>query len=179
MLGCTCVGVTVDGGPVPTPPFPMEDLLLDESAFPEGWQAQVPHDPPRTYGLPLAVTYGSPGRGGGIALYEVHVSRDPEEATGEYADAVSFWFRDDERHTPWTAPTELSCRSTTADQMRIGCHIQREQSGTQFCQAVGRYDRYVVRFHTFMSPYMTFTDLERILVAIDERMALYLGKDAQ
>jgi hypothetical protein len=46
------------------------------------------------------------------------------------------------------------------------------------CQAVGQYGRYMTRFHTFMNPEtMTPSDLEGILMAIDERMALYLEKD--
>jgi hypothetical protein len=177
MLSCTCHGVTVDGGAVPTPPFPMQDLLLDESAFPQGWQAYAPYEPPGRFGLPIALTYSSHAPGGGIAVQDVYASWNPEEAAEAYADAVSFWFKDDDRHTPWTTPTEVGSCSTTADRLRIGCHVERE-SETQFCQAVGQYGRYVVRFHTYMSPYMTLTDLERILVAIDERMALYLHKDS-
>jgi hypothetical protein len=172
----SCVSITLDGGPVPTPPFPMEDLLLDESAFPEGWQAYTPYEPPGRFGLPIALTYSSCAPGGGIAVHDVYASWNPQKAAEAYADAVSFWFEDDDRHTPWATPAELACASTTADHLRIGCHVERE-SGTEFCQAVGQYDRYVVRFHTFMSPCMTFTDLERIRVAIDERMALCLEKD--
>lgn len=173
-----CIGITVDGGPVPTPPFPIEDLLLDESAFPGGWQAHVPFEPRARFGLPVGVTYYSPGSGGGVALHEVYVSRDPEEATERYQEAVRFWFTDDERYTAWSAPAELRHRSVLADQFRVGCHIQQE-SGIQFCQAVAQYGRYVAWFHTYMSPSMTFADLERILTAIDERMALYLAKDME
>ena len=61
-------------------------------------------------GLPIAVTYSSPGPWGGIALHEVHISRNPEDAAEEYEDAISFWFSDDDRHTPWITPTELAYR---------------------------------------------------------------------
>lgn len=173
----SCLEVTVDGGPVPTPPFPIEDLLLDESVFPAGWRAYAPHEPPSCFGLPIAVTYSS-GSGGGIALHEVHISRNREEAAERYQEAVRFWFTDDDRHTPWSTPAELEYRRTVEGELRVGCHTEQE-SGVQLCQAVAQYGRYVVRFHTYMSPYMTFTDLERILAAIEERMAFYLEKDME
>ncbi|TKJ31643.1 MAG: hypothetical protein CEE40_01085 [Chloroflexi bacterium B3_Chlor] len=172
----SCVDITVDGGPVPTPSFPIESLLLDESAFPEGWTAYEAFEPRDGFGLPIAITYSSPGYGGGIAVHEVDISRNREEAAERYQEAVRFWFTDDERYTAWSAPAELRHRSAVADQFRIGCHIHQE-SGIRFCQAVTQYGRYVVWFHTYMSPYITFADLERILLAIDERMASYLEKD--
>jgi hypothetical protein len=63
----SCVDITVDGGPVATPPFPIENLLLDESAFPEGWTAYAPFEPEDGFGRRIAVTFSAPTCGGGIA----------------------------------------------------------------------------------------------------------------
>ena len=175
----SCVTVSLDGGPVPTPAFPIESLLLDESAFPEGWEAYDPFEPRDGFGLPIAITLSSPTYGGGIALHAGYVARSPEEAAGGYATWADFWFWDREGWGPWSVPSELPYQSPVADRFRFGCYRELDGGG-QVCQAVGQYGRYMSRFHTFMNPdTMTFADLEHILIAIDERMALYLGKDAQ
>jgi len=45
---------------------------------------------------------------------------------------------------------------------------------------IGQYDEYFVIFNTYMSPdFMTYEDLERVLRAIDERMAHYLAEDIE
>jgi len=50
----------------------------------------------------------------------------------------------------------------------------------RLCQAVAQHEEYLVRFHAYVSPQsLSVADLEAILVAIDERMALYLGKGTQ
>jgi hypothetical protein len=50
----------------------------------------------------------------------------------------------------------------------------------QVCQVVGQYEEYIVRFHTRIDPEhpecLSFADLERLLIAIDERMAEHLGE---
>jgi hypothetical protein len=51
------------------------------------------------------------------------------------------------------------------------------------CQALGQYGEYLVRFHTSLDlshvECMSFSDLERILAAIDDKMALCLGQGAE
>jgi len=45
---------------------------------------------------------------------------------------------------------------------------------------MARYDEYISVFDTIMSPeYMTLNDLEKVLRAIDERMARYLKGSAR
>lgn len=182
VIGCTvsCLDITVDGGPVPTPAFPIESLLLDESAFPEGWVAYEPHEPKDGFGLGICIHYSPPATSaGGIALHAAYIARSPEEAVDGYGIWVRFWFSDREGWSAWRARDELPYQSSVADQFRFACSREADD-GSQVCQAVGQYGRYMTRFHTFMNPdTMTPSDLERILIAIDERMALYLGKDTQ
>lgn len=174
----SCVDITVDGGPVPTPPFPIESLLLDESAFPEGWTAYEAFEPQDGFGLPIAITFSPPpGSAGGIALHAAYTARTPQEAADGYKTWADFWFWESEGWGPWSAPRELPHRSPVADHFRFACYRELDD-GRQVCQAVGQYGRHMSRFRTFMNPdTMTFADLERILIAIDERMALHLGKE--
>jgi len=176
----SCVDITVDGGPVPTPTFPIESLLLDESAFPGGWLAYEPYEPEDGFGLAVCVHYSPPPTSpGGIALHSAYVARSPEEAADGYGIWAAFWFSDREGWSVWRAPDELRYQSSVADQYRFACS-REEDGGRQVCQAVGQYGRYMTRFHTFMNPdTMTPSDLEQVLIAIDERMALYLARGAE
>ena len=176
----SCVDITVDGGPVPTPSFPIESLLLDESAFPEGWTAYEAFEPRDGFGLPISITFSPPrDSAGGMALHAAYIARSSQEAAHGYQTWADFWFWESERRGPWSVPRELPYQSQVADPFRFACYRERGD-GRQVCQAVGQYGRYMSRFHTFMNPdTMTFADLERILVAIDERMAFYLGKEME
>ena len=176
----SCVDITVDGGPVPTPSFPIESLLLDESAFPEGWTAYEPHEPRDGFGLRTCIHYSPPPTSaGGIALHAAYVARSSEEAGHGYEVWAPFWFAEREGWGAWSVPDQLRYQSQVADPFRFACYRERGD-GREVCQAVAQYGRYMNRFHTFMNPdTMTFADLERILVAIDERMAFYLEKDIE
>jgi hypothetical protein len=79
----------------------------------------------------------------------------------------------------WSTPDQLRYQSPVAEQVRFACSTEADD-GRQVCQAVGQYGRYMTRFHTFMTlNTMTLSDFERILVAIDERMAFYLQEDME
>jgi hypothetical protein len=182
MLSCLRVeGSTIVVGlgvePVPTPAFLIEELLLDESAFPEGWGQQgTPSykQAPSVLGVErTGVTFINRV----IAVHQVYRFSTAERAGSKYASEADSWFSPREGWGPWSVPAELPYQSPVADQFRFACYTE-QQTGRQACQAVGQYEQYLVRFHTFMWPEtMTFADLERILVAIDERMAFYLGTD--
>jgi hypothetical protein len=48
------------------------------------------------------------------------------------------------------------------------------------CQAVAQYAEYISFLNSYVGPQsITLGDLERVLIAIDERMALYLGEDTE
>jgi hypothetical protein len=163
--------------------FKVADLLLDESAFPDGWLAGgEPYDPEdRIPAERIAV---------GFFIHECPFSLNAGHdvyrfyggsrcAEMGYRAKTPVWYAPRDGWGAWAVPAELTYESRVADEYRLSCHTHQE-SGTQTCQAAGRFEEYVVRFLTPMSPNcMTFADLESILVAIDERMALYLGKDEQ
>jgi len=161
--------------------FPVADLLLDESAFPDGWLAGgEPYDPEDripaerivadffVHECPLSLRAGQD-------VYRFYGGSRCAEMG--YRVKTPVWFAPRDGWGPWAVPAELTYESRVADEYRVECYTHQE-SGTRTCQAVGRFEEYVVRFLTPMSANcMTFADLQRILTAIDERMALYLGKD--
>lgn len=186
VISCVCFEVSYG---YPPPAFANEELLLDESSFPEGWQANEWTYNPRER-LPADQTGRSYTRHD-CPRYSVSASHSAyrffegaNSAVGAYQQYVPIWFAPREGWEPWTVPAELPYQSTVADEFHFGCRTE-QGDGAQFCQAVGRYDEYIVRFHIHMDSEpeypdcMSFADLERILVAIDDRMAFYLGKDME
>lgn len=74
--------------------------------------------------------------------------------------------------TPWEPPAELPYISPVAEQFHFACHLGKIKQTVQVCEALGQYENYLVRFHTHVGPgYMTYKDIETILMAIDEIMA--------
>ena len=83
--------------------------------------------------------------------------------------------------TPWAVPEQWSYESPVAHPFKFACgEVDMDGLGPPQweCTAVAQYDEYISVFTTDLSPeYMTLEDMERIQVAIDERMGLYLGED--
>lgn len=181
MLSCTGGCCPPVRPRVPERSFTLDELLVDESAFPSGWQQQ---GLPDRKGAPVRlgierIGVGFMGGIEGVALHQIYQFEGVGETTEAYQELSKFWFSEREGWTSWSSPTELSYQSSVADRFRLGCYTHRE-NGIKYCQAVGQYDEYIVRFHTYMSPgLMTYTDLEHVLQVIDERMAHYLSKEAE
>jgi hypothetical protein len=182
-LGCVCLQVTgrIGAIPHPTPAFPIEKLLLDESAFPEGWRATRPFDPDRRIAAEQITRNILSNKCHPLTVGATHdVYRfygGASSAAEAYPEETAIWFSPN--WGDWSIPAELSYESPVAEQYRFGCRIEQE-TATILCQALGQYEQYIVVFDAELDPdhpeCLTFTDLERILVAIDERMALCLGK---
>ena len=170
--------------PYPTPAFSIEKLLLDESVFPDGFRAIRPFDPEERIAAeqiarnfltekchPLLV-------GAGQDVYRFYGGAD--SAAEAYPEQIAIWFSPN--RGDWSTPPELSYESVVADQYRFGCYYD-EDFYCKRCQAVAQYGEYIVLFSAHLDPdhpaCLSFTDLERILAAIDERMPLYLGKGVE
>jgi len=161
--------------------FAVADLLLDESALPDGWvTGGEPYDPEdRMPAEQIVVGFFIDEcpfslRAGHYVYRFYGGSRCAEMG---YRVKTPVWFAPRDGWGPWAAPAELTYESGVADAYRLSCYTHQD-SGTRTCQAVGRFEEYIVTFLTPMSPNcMTFADLEGILAAIDERMAFYLGKE--
>jgi hypothetical protein len=164
-----------------------QQLLIDASAFPPGWYTAFDAEPiPKPeYGEreSLHVGFGHEGlepyRAG--ASHRVYRYRNELDAAIVYT--LLFSGRGFPNHimtTPWDVPEEWSYQSPIADHFRFECGELDSEPPEWICETVARYDEYVSVFGSELSPdYMTLEDVERILVAIDERMALHLGKDVE
>lgn len=163
--------------PIIPPPCPIEDLIVDISSFPAGW---TQNSPPRERNAPIrwgvdkrGVSFSTQEYGG--AIQDVYRGRNLDDAGKGYFNLSESWFRLREAEGDWYIPSEFSYESIIADHYRFGCSIHKP-SGFQTCQMAAQYGVYVTRFYTGMSPLMTYSDLERILQAIDNKMGQCLGK---
>jgi len=74
-------------------------------------------------------------------------------------------------------PPEWTYQSPIANDWQFGCV---DYSKAMKCGVIARYNEYISVFDTSTSPeHMTLKDLERVLRAIDERMARYLKGSAR
>ncbi len=189
LLSCSnlALALTCLGGSYRPPAFPIEELLLDESVFPEGWQAGERTFDPRQRLPAEQIALGfyinwcpDASLGAGHEVYRFFDG--PRCAALGYQKQIPGWFAPTQAWGPWEVPAELPYQSPVADQFRFGCSVD-QGSSVQTCEAAGQYEAYVVRFGTSIDrehpECMSFTDLERILKAIDERMAFYLGKEME
>jgi hypothetical protein len=157
----------------------METLMLDRSLFSKDWyQQSLPSERSASvrWGIErLGVSFIS--QKNGVAGQAVYRGRDSNETRAKYFDEITGpgWFHSDENETEWYIPSDFTYESTVANNYRFGCQTHKP-SGVQSCQFVGQYEVYLIRFRTDMSSIMTYEDLERILQAIDNKMAQCLEK---
>jgi hypothetical protein len=147
--------------------------MIDPSLFSsEDWQQQGPlseRAAPVRLGIErLGVTFISMRHG--VALHEVYRERDEEKSKAEYFDQLNSWFHSSDDETDWYIPSEYNYNSSVVDNHQFRCQTHKP-SGVENCQFVGQYETYIVRFHTYVSPIMTYDDQARILQAIDNKMA--------
>jgi hypothetical protein len=172
-------------------PVDIYDLVIDASVFPPSWYTCLgPLRPPeRARGDRLEQDMLYAGfcpvgfdQGIGGAQHAVFDYGD------ELGGAIAFRW-DFSRHefsnrytvSPFAVPEQWSYRSPVADRFKFACAEVEpfgEDRPVLSCEALAQYDEYISLFSAQLS-HMTLEDLERILVAIDERMALYLGEDGQ
>ena len=154
----------------------VEDLLVDESAFPAGWH--ISENVPRP--IPLApcscptgvaentdLHFYSSGAGASERIWRY---RTVHAASRGFDQRVRSVFRENEFHSPWVWPDELAYQSSAANRYRIGCSISKGQV-LPGCAYVAQYGPYVIHFQAGISPnVMSYADFIHVLEAIDERM---------
>jgi hypothetical protein len=168
----------------------MDDLMLDGSAFPDNWRSSggPAHFPEREQGereSMQAQFFLEESDDGMYGAYH-RVFRYRNEVDALYIYYLDFYggeFLPWHMVTQWAVPDGWSYESRVADRIKFACgEVDMSPLGPPEwqCTAVAQYDEYVSVFHTELDPeYMTLEDVEHILVAIDERMALHLGKGTQ
>jgi hypothetical protein len=167
--------------------FEIEELLVDVSSFPAHWYVVSPPAPYPHYDGAMTTQAEDIYTGfkadsstllvAGQLVYRFGASW---KAAAAYREQLPVEFNNNSvaSLTPWEIPRELPYESEVADQFHLACHVNGIGTPATVCEAMAQYEEYLVVFHTVVdSEYMTYAELERILVAIDERMALYLDKD--
>jgi hypothetical protein len=108
---CFCLQVTGRIGqvPYPTPAFPIQDLLLDESAFPEGWRADGPFDPEWGMAAEETARHFHTSKCHPLMVGASHgVNRfrgGAESAAEAYPEQIAIWFSPN--WGDWITPPEL------------------------------------------------------------------------
>jgi hypothetical protein len=163
---------------VPTPEsgFTTEDLLLDPTAFPEGWGAEPPYEIAGPVAgsakerVRLARSFYGYTTLATQSIYGYHSSVEAVEAYGRLSDR---FFGSSESASAWEPPAEMQYQSHYADQFRLACAVT---PSNYVCQALGQYKEYVIGLYIPMEPRtnVTYPALRLILEAMEERVASYL-----
>jgi hypothetical protein len=164
---------------------PIDQLLIDESAFPEGWEAGEPdwEHPPRApwSGRTRMVEYierDFQSLSGTRASARIVIQQfdNPQSAAKDYERELAIWFRDEEWRTPWAIPDSLEFESPQADQYRYGCSADH---GQPECAFLAQYEVYNVRFtiRYFSIEAIAYTELLPVFQAIDKRATFALNSE--
>ena len=162
--------------PAPSRTFKTEELLIGLSEMPTGWK--VSYGPTRTEDyisgrdasgiVFVAGTDLQPGRRD--AAHRVYHYDNATKAKGVYEDLVL-------PGEVGKSPSEWTYRSPIVDQSRVVCYDYEGREPYPVCTWSGRYEEYIVIFRSWLIPgYMSLHDMERVVKAIDARMAQHLGK---
>ena len=161
--------------PQPLHDCPPESLVLDETVFPLDSRAGELLVPLPDGGGASAGRTIYLGRRG-IANHDVYPYKRPEGADQEFRrqkDRIRSSTIDEQ----WSVPEGFMYSSPIAEQYYVACGVD---GGIPMCIMIAQYDNYFVFFNAHMYPdEMTFEDMERVLRAIDERMASCLNRDLQ
>jgi hypothetical protein len=165
---------------------PIDRLLIDESSFPEGWEA---NDPDWTHparapwsGSTNMVEYISRdffslAGNGASAVQEIRQFDSSQAAAKRYEHELVTIFRDTEWNTPWVAPAELLFESSVSEQYHYACSIGGEGDLAQpGCAYVAQYEVYVVYFGVaiYDTVAITYAELIPVFESIDARFAQYV-----
>lgn len=142
----------------------LQEMLLDMSALPEGWSSAEPSQ------------NNEYGRGGvehceisfyvlnGSAYEEIYRYGSETEAKQDYNYFMDIFFWE---HSPNLPPPRIE--SKVADEFYVACAVLTD---TPMCKVLARYGSFIVHFNTHLSPeFMTYSDLEAIINAIDDKMS--------
>jgi hypothetical protein len=154
---------------------PIEHLLIDVTDFPDNWTVDT--DSPRS--IPSAPLGGTKS----IKSIEVYFSsqndfaferirrfKSSEDAASEFARQMKHIFRE-RKDTQWFTPETISFQSSVAEQSYYACS-QAEGYPWPGCTYIAQYGTYFVHFGTgIILGDMSYSDFERVIQAIDERMA--------
>jgi len=157
----------------PTPmvrDFPIIDLLIGLSDMPKGWSVKIQPEQFREVGaldaaqIAFVSSSEEPRNGASIGIYNY--------ATTE--EAIRVFDRHYKTRVYGDIPATWNNPLVSANQYKVGCY-NREGQEPYVCTWAAQYQEFVVLFDTWIIPeYMSFEDFEKVVIAIDNRMTLYL-----
>lgn len=163
----------------------MNDLVVDVSCFPQGWYSWVgPYQIPDSEKGEEESVYvefhheevATDVVGAGQRVFRYANERNSGAA---FPELVQHYFLSWYMATPWAPPEDWTYQSGVADRFEFACGEVALLRRYWRCQAVAQYDEYIsVLFAELHPEYMTLGDVERLVAAVDARMALHLGEDS-
>ena len=165
--------------------IPLDKLLIDASAFPDGFYVSYGPVPRRQADGEIVavdtrvISFSAPSPSQAGAGESLYLNSNKWAAAAEYRDQLKIKVNSSSiaSVTPWKAPDTLSYQSSVANQSYFACHInaiiQRE-----VCKYLAQYDEYLVIFSARTEQgTFEYDDIRRVLEAIDARMAQYLSAE--
>jgi hypothetical protein len=158
------------------PDIALDSLLIDLSAMPPDWYIASTNnrafEEDFNYERTADISLTNPTYlGGGHAVFQF---RSERQAARIFERQLRREFNSSSvaSETPWQIPPELPYTSEVADQFHFACHISNINGLSEICKMMGQYDNYLVILSIHMTPdYMTYADLEKVLEAVDKKMA--------
>ncbi len=155
--------------------FTPEDLLIDQGTMPSSWRDVWGPFVPAGHDLCTtecaAIQFG-------VAASELPIQAEQDVyrylSMGIAQRTFEKVYLPQRRHLG--SMSDWTYQSPVADQQHFGCYDWEERD-MPVCEWAGRYEEYIVVFWCRMVPgEMSLADIERVVRAIDERMAQYLDK---
>jgi hypothetical protein len=159
---------------------PIEDLLIDVAVFPSNWY-EDPEGPKPDPSAPFGgirslerttLNFESDMSG---ALEEIERFDGSDLASQEFSRQEVYLFQDDKGMGQYLVPKELSYQSKTANRFHFAC-VRPSYYPYPYlgCLYLAQYGPYIVKFDIGWSLNdMSAKELEKVLRAIDEKMAAY------
>jgi hypothetical protein len=154
---------------IPPAPCPIQELLLDVSAFPgDDWEetgSRSERSAPVRMGIEKIGTAFSMTNNGALqAVYRIGYE---SEARRAYKDSAESWFTPAEHQTEFVTPQVMESLAVNADQYRVGCN-DRKLGEREQCQYVAQYGPYVIRFKAHIRT-LSYEDFTELVEEIDQR----------
>jgi len=164
---------------------PIEQLFIDEKAFPPGWIAEeidtdFPPLAPCSTGreeIEYATRsfYSNPPSGYvGSASILLQRYRNPSVASKIYTRTVTSDFHNSDSNAKWVKPVDFTFTSPYADKYEYSCRIDGSQiSEISLCAYTAQYEVYVIEFSLGLNDtnVNAYEDFALILEAIDRKMS--------
>lgn len=158
--------------PAPERSFTTRELLIGSSEMPPGWTGYLERsaDYISTRDSATMAFEADTTLSLRVARHSVYRYRSAKAAKGVYEELVL-------PGQVGKTPADWRYQSPVADQSYFACYDYEGRVPYPICEWSARYEEYVVIFHSWLVPgYMSLEDMERVIKAIDARMAKYLGK---